>query len=254
MKTSTLVFVGVGIKFFSHTTQESLVHITDASKVYYLVNEPATVEWIKRLNNSAESLDELYYSCDTRIESYNVISKKLIDATNTHDNICVVMYGHPLVLNLPTKLTIDYINKNNLEINVLSLPGVSSESVMYCDLRIDPGVGGVQSYESTDLLLHNKSIEPSSHLILWQASSIGCIGSISNYDNSKGLALLKDYLLNYYPDEHEVCLYEASQYPHKNPNIRYTTIKLLDKTDISSLETLYIKPIQNQQEARKLFA
>lgn len=237
----SLVFVGLGIKFFSHITAEASANIVEAAKVYYLLNEPATIEWVKQQNESAESLESLYYSCSAKIEAYNAIAQKLIKATKLYDSICVVMYGHPLVLNLPCKITIDLIRKDNLAIDINVLPGVSAESVLYCDLGIDPGIGGVQSYEATDFVVNKKVIDPSSHLILWQVSSIPSLIKTSK-NNNVSLELLKKHLLNFYSECHEVCLYEASLYAHIPPRIVYTNISSLLSEQLTTLMTVYIKP------------
>lgn len=241
---NNIVFVGVGIKFFSHITQEALANIMECEKLYYLVNEPAMIEWLSRTNKSAESLEDLYYAYDTRLEAYQNIAQKIIEESNNYSNICVVMYGHPLVLNLPTKLTIEAASSSELDINVQVLPGISAESVLYCDLGIDPGVGGIQSYEASEFLYKKKIIDTSSHLILWQVGVIGAQGCTKDHDNSKGIKLLKDYLLGFYQEDHRVVFYEATQYPNVAPIINLSVLSEIDKPEISQLMTAYIPPVQ----------
>lgn len=239
----SIVFVGVGIKFFSHITQEALATITECDKLYYLVNEPAMIEWLARSNKTAESLEDIYYAFDTRLEAYQNISQKIIREAGNYSNICVAMYGHPLVLNLPTKLTVEAASSNELNIDVQVLPGISAESVMYCDLGIDPGVGGIQSYEASEFIYKKKIIDTTSHLVLWQVGVIGAQGSTKEHDNSSGMQLLKDRLLSLYPKDHRVFLYEAAQYPNVSPIINSSTLSKIDVTAISQLMTAYIPPV-----------
>lgn len=249
----SIVFVGVGIKFFSHITQEALATITECDKLYYLVNEPAMIEWLARSNKIAESLEDIYYAFDTRLEAYQNISQKIIREADNYSNICVAMYGHPLVLNLPTKLTVEAASSNNLNINVQVLPGISAESVMYCDLGIDPGIGGIQSYEASEFIYKKKIIDTTSHLVLWQVGVIGSEGRTEYHDNSEGIQLLQDYLLCLYPSNHKLVLYEAAQYPHIEPVITTTDIKGLSKAAISKLMTCYIEPVNTMFGLKKEF-
>ena len=156
------------------------------------------------------------------------------------------MYGHPLVLNLPTKLTLESISKNNLDINIEVIPGISAESNLYCDLGIDPGIGGVQSYEATEFLIYKKIIDTSSHLILWQLGIIGATGKTQSHNNERGILLLTEYLLKYYPHDHEITLYQASQYMHIKPLIQAVPLSELNKQKISQLVTGYIAPLINR--------
>ena len=246
----SIVFIGVGIKFYAHMTQESISHIQECDKLFYLVNEPATIEWLKTQNSSAESLENIYFS-DDRLCAYQEISKKIIQETDNHTNICIVMYGHPLVLNLPTKLTIDAISNCSLDVNVVILPGISSESVLYCDLGIDPGIGGIQSYEATELLLYNKAIEVTSHLIIWQIGIIGARGRVKGHDNKKGIKLLKKYLLKSFPENHLIKLYQASQYSHIKPIINTVKLSELNQVPMSQLVTAYIAPLSKGTICKK---
>ena len=56
----SLVVVGVGIKSVSDASHGAKVEIEEADKVLYLVTEPVTALWIKKLNSSAESLFPFY--------------------------------------------------------------------------------------------------------------------------------------------------------------------------------------------------
>lgn len=242
----SIVFVGVGIKFFSHVTQEGLSSITQSSKILYLLNEPASIEWLEKQNSFVESLDSIYFMFNDRFESYKSIANKIIEEAKQHKNICVVMYGHPIVLNMPTKLTVDMIKHNELNIDVAILPGISAENVLYCDLQIDPGTGGMQSYEATEFIEHKKKIDITSHLILWQVGFVGYKQIVRKIDNKNGLNLLKEYLLKFYEPDHTICLYEAAQYPHIAPKIIRVKLVNLHMQETTTITTMYIKPINKQ--------
>ena len=78
-----------------------------------------------------------------------------------------------------------------------------------------------------------------SHLILLQVGSIG----IHNHVIGDNLSVLKEYLQNFYPKNHTVFFYEASQYPTRPPTIHSIDLSNLENREISSLTTLYVPPV-----------
>ena len=68
MKNTTLVVVGSGIKFLSHLTVEVKVHIEQADQVFYLVNNPAMKEWIKKTGNASNLLILIKQALQTHID------------------------------------------------------------------------------------------------------------------------------------------------------------------------------------------
>ena len=126
-------------------------------------------------------------------------------------------------------------------------PAVSAEDCLFADLDIDPGSGGCQSFECTDFLIHKKRFDPTSSLILWQ---IGIIADMtyprstfqSEGYNMKGLNVLVDYLLQYYPKDHQVTVYQASSYSIADPLIQKVSLEDLTNANVNFLSTLYVPP------------
>lgn len=238
---SSLVVVGSGIKFMSHLTTEAKAYITQSEKVLYLVNEPAMKEWIQRNNPHAESLDPIYTKFPLRLDCYEAITDYIVAAVRQEQHVCVVLYGHPAVFAQPA---LDAVRKARLEgYYAKILPGISAEDCLFADLLVDPGSVGCQSFETTDLLIHRRQIDPYSHLILWQIGVIGALGHPINHDNNAGIKVLIDYLSALYSMEHPLTLYEAAQYPHFEPTITETSLRNLGDIKFSSISTLYIPPI-----------
>lgn len=240
MGKNTLVIVGTGIKFMSHLTIEAKSFIERADTVLYLVNEPATKEWIKSSNKSTESLDFIYTKNHSRDENYKLISEYVTNRLQHTKLLCLVIYGHPTVLAKPGIYSRGAAIQNGY--NVIVLPGISSEDCLFADLGIDPGSCGCQSFESTDFLVYNRDYDPSSHLILWQPGIIGLTNVSKEYNPAKGLTILADHLNRKYDLSHELTLYEASQYPGFMPNIKKIKLRELPKTEMSRISTLYIPP------------
>jgi len=241
MDNTSLTLVGSGIKFVSHITVETRAYIEQSDKVLYLVNEPAMKEWLKKQNKHAESLDDLYQKFPLRLHCYRAITEYILETVRKGGHICVVLYGHPSVFAQPGLEAVIQAKAEGIDARIL--PAISAEDCLFADLLIDPGRFGCQSFEATDFLIHHRTWDPTSHLILWQVGVIGVTGRApDDYDNSKAAQVLVDYLLAHYPKTHEVILYEASQYPHFDPKIIKVALQDLATADYSRISTLYVPP------------
>lgn len=243
-----MALVGSGIKSISHFTTEFKTYTINADKVLYLVNEPITKQWIEKYSKSCESLDTLYFSENDRQIAYNKIKDKIISEFKSQDFLTVILYGHPTFFADPGLQAIT--EARNLSIETVILPGISAENCLYADLAIDPGLYGCFHVEATELLLYDKTIDPTAHLCIWQPGVIGNRSAPQKDQKGKHLDLLKNKLLNYYPSSHAVILYEASIYPGIEPLIHTFLLEQIEEQNISTLSTLYIPPI-NQRKANK---
>ena len=82
-----------------------------------------------------------------------------------------IFYGHPGVFVSPSHRTIAIAREEGYIAKML--PGISAEDCLYADLNIDPSSAGCLMYEATDLLLSNRTLVPSTHLILYQVGAVG---------------------------------------------------------------------------------
>jgi len=240
-KDTSLVVVGSGIKFVSHITTETRIYIEHADKVLYLVNNPAMKEWIQKQNPHAESLDFLYTKYPLRLHCYRAITNFILETLRRNIHLCVVLYGHPAIFAQPALEAVIQAKKEGYYAKIL--PSISAEDCLFADLCIDPASHGCQSFEATDLLVRQRRIDPSSHLILWQVGSIGVLGHVRSHDNSKGAKLLLNHLIQYYHVDHQVILYEAAQYPHLEPRIDTLRLTELPEAPFSRISTLYVPPL-----------
>ena len=236
----SLTIVGAGIKAISHLSMEALTYISSADKVLFLINEPILKDWIFKKNKNSECLNTQTNHLKLRIDRYKKMAELILENLNIYQNICVLIYGHPLVFARPALFAAKQAKIAGYHVTVL--PGISAEDCLLADLLIDPSDAGCQSYEATDLLLRKHKLNQTSHLLIWQVGFIGCTDDINQYDNSIGLQLLKEYLLNFYKKNHSITFYEAAIYPHMMPKIHHTALKMLTEIPLSSLTTLYIPP------------
>lgn len=241
MTQSSLVVVGVGIKFVSHLSVEAKTYISQSEKVLYLVNDPLMKDWIEQLNPNSESLDHLYTQYDLRVDCYNAITTYILEALPRYKNVCVVMYGHPTVFAQPALDAVKRAKGDGYYAKVL--PAISAEDCLFADLLIDPGSCGCQSFEATDFLIHSRRFDTTSHLVLWQVGVIGALTHVKTPNDPNGITVLVNYLKEFYLPQHTVFIYEASQYPSFEPHIEEVTIEELPNAKLSRLTTLYVPPL-----------
>ena len=111
-----------------------------------------------------------------------------------------VFYGHPGVFTLPSRRAIAIAQSEGYSARML--PGVSSEDCLFADLLVDPCIPGAQSVEATDILLRERPLLTSSHVIIWQ---VGCVG-VFGFDYSGFKVSLFVYMSCVYPLHIDVML------------------------------------------------
>lgn len=247
-KEKVLSLVGTGIKTLSHLTKESEAHIKQADLVIFLVNEPVMVEWIVKNSKKYNNLHDLYFASKDRDASYKEISKFILEQLKYYNFICIVFYGHPTVFATPGLNAIKQAEL--LGVRTFVLPAMSSQDCMFADLKINPGDCGCYSVEAMDLIFKSRRFDTGSHLLIWQPAIIGNYGHFKDVHND-AVCILKDYLLQYYPSDHFVYLYEASIYPGMDCNVVKFKLINLEKQELTTIMTLYIPPLIKKTSSNK---
>jgi precorrin-2 methylase len=233
--------VGTGIALVAHTTAEALACLERAEKLFYLVTDPATEAWLRRLNPTAESLEDAYAEGKPRYRSYQDMTARIVNAVRAGRQVCAAFYGHPGVFVNASHAAIRRVRRLGLPARML--PGISADACLFADLGVNPGDVGCQSYEATDFLAYRRRFDSASALILWQAGALG------ESSVRKGMACrperlraLTKYLRRYYPARHPVVLYEASQFPICDPLVTRIPLGKLPETPVMAMTTIYIPP------------
>lgn len=240
MQTASLTLVGSGIKFYSHLTHESKAYILQSDLVLYLVNDPVMKSWIENNSKQSESLDGLYAQYPERLVCYQAITNYILKCLRKRQHVCVVLYGHPCVYSKPGLDAVIQANQEGFDTCIL--PGISAEDCLFADLKIDPSTCGCQSFEASDFLIYKRQFDPTCHVVFWQIDAIGLLDQSSTENNKAGLKLFIQKLRPHYSAEHQVIIYEASQYPGFHPKITYVHLKNLLETPLTRISTLYIPP------------
>src|SRR6185437_714602 len=135
MAKGRLTVVGTGIAAVRHATQEACFHIAHADKVFFLVVDPLTREWILRLNPAAESLSVHLVPGREREVSFKGMVDQIAQAVYEGSRVVAVFYGHPGVFVQPSPLAIQRLRVEGYEATML--PGISTEDCLISDLGVD---------------------------------------------------------------------------------------------------------------------
>lgn len=236
-----MTVVGTGIKLAVHVTPEARAAIENADELLYLVPDAVSMKWLEGLNLRARSLDRFYELGRARSETYAAMVEEILASVRRGLRVCAAFYGHPGIFVDPSH---EAIRRARLEgFSAKMLPGISAEDCLIADLGIDPGDTGCQSYEATSFLIHRQQVETSALLVLWQLGVVGTLASLPAPEGS-GLAVLTDYLSEFYPGDHETIVYEASPYVVAAPIVRRVSLNRLAETEVPALATLIVPPAE----------
>lgn len=245
----SLIVVGTGIRLVGQATLEAVSAIEQAAKVFFLVNDPATIAWIRGLNPTAESLADCYVEGIARTRIYRVMAERIVSAVQAGLNVCAAFYGHPGVFVDASHEAIRQARLAGCPASMM--PGISAEACLFADLGVDPAANGCQSFEATDFLLSRRKFDPSSALILWQVGVLGEASVRASMScRPERLAVLTRHLERHYPPSHRVVLYEAAQYPVCDPVVKKVTLARLRRETILPMTTLYVPPVPRRRANR----
>ena len=246
----SLVVVGTGISLVGQMTLEALARVKRADAVYFVVTNPATEAWIKRLKPSAVSLEDCYAEGRHRAHTYRDMADRILDAVRAGKQVCAVFYGHPGVFVRPSHDAIRRARREGFRATML--PGVSAEACLFADLGVNPGRAGCQSFEATDFLVFRRRFDPGSALILWQVGVLGEASVRKGMTASPDrLRVLTNVLRRHYPSSHPVTIYEASQFPFCDPHIKRVRLARLPEQKILPTMTLYVPPRPSRVRDRR---
>lgn len=237
----SLVVIGCGLQPGRHASQRAESEIRRADVVFALT-EPFAYRWISTLHGNVRNLGEYYGDDRDRRDSYTAMEQAMLDEVRRGRHVCGVFYGHPGVFAQVPHRALRQARQEGFAARME--PGISAEACLYADLGIDPGDCGVQSWEATQFLVQQRSVDPAALVLLWQVALTGNLDCIGFKPNTDRLKLLVDKLLNWYRPGTEVLLYEAARLPIED--FRADTLPLTDLPVAQYREytTLVIPPEQ----------
>jgi uncharacterized protein YabN with tetrapyrrole methylase and pyrophosphatase domain len=99
-----------------------------------------------------------------------------------------------------------------LGLRVKIFPGISAMDCLFIDLKLDPA-RGLQIYEATDILLRRRPLQPDVPCLIWQIGAVESLLYSVATSRPERFSRIKNYLLEYYPSEHQVVAAYSSTFP-----------------------------------------
>ena len=246
----SLVCVGTGMLLGGHISPISTSYIIQADVVFSLMSTGITERWIEEKHEDVRSLQPFYQEGKNRNITYNEMVEAILTEVRAGKSVVAAFYGHPGVFACVSHRAIKQAKLENFAAHMEA--GISAEDCLYADLSLDPGKTGCINYECSQFMFYQRNIDPAALLVLWQ---VGLAGDKSLEKFSTGKAyrqVLVDLLLETYPSDHQVILYQAKVLPIDTMRADY--IALIDLVDVELFmhTTLVIPPSEKMQPNQKI--
>ncbi len=235
-----LSVVGTGIRLAGQLTIETRHLVRQADRVFAVMADPFSLGVLRDLNVNAASLQVHYAKGRARDESYERMVETVLDPVRDGEHVCAAFYGHPGVFVWPAHEAIRRARAEGFEATMY--PGVSADDCLIADLGIDPGVSGLQTYEAADFLVHPRTIDPRTPLVLWQLAVLGDLSRSTFETDPAWVRALAQVLAEDYPDDHAVTVYEAAVGPFDDTRIEIVPLKRLHELEFTQASTLFVPP------------
>jgi uncharacterized protein YabN with tetrapyrrole methylase and pyrophosphatase domain len=238
-----LYIVGLGIVSVRQLTREAESAMRRSNEVLYASDAIGIQDYLQEL---CGKVTEVYVSTlregEDRLSKYNRIAAMVIEAALDHPPVSFAVAGHPMVFVYPTKQILAVANQLGLRVKVI--PGISSLDCMIIDLQLDPGTQGIQMFEATALLLHQRPLHPDVPCFLWQIGAVETRLFTRAPSTPNRFARLQNHLLKYYPADHEVKIVYSSSHPLAASSVLEFRIDEMHQhaSHIHPGATLYIPP------------
>ncbi|ALO33642.1 hypothetical protein CMT41_02100 [Colwellia sp. MT41] len=248
----SLVCVGTGMTLGAHISPIARSHIEQADIVFSLMANGFAQKWLEEINTDVRCLQRFYQEGKNRNITYNEMVEAILSQVRDGKKVVAAFYGHPGVFACVSHRA---IKKAKLEeLPATMEPGISAEDCLYADLAIDPGKTGCIHYETSQFMFYKRNIDTAAHLILWQVALAGD-KSLGKFSTGKAYRqVLVDLLLEHYPADHQVILYQAKGIAIDA--MREDKISLTDLVDAELFmhTTLVLPPCRKMQPNEAILA
>jgi uncharacterized protein YabN with tetrapyrrole methylase and pyrophosphatase domain len=203
--------VGTGIVGTHQLTREAEEVIGRCKRTFVIDSGYGIPEYLATLCPEVTELGTLYEPGRNRLPTYRKMAAEVVSAAVADSPVCLATYGHPWVYCYPTTLITRAAPLLGLHVEVF--PGVSSFDTLLVDLGTDIAFNGLQMYEATDLLLRRRPIQSDVTCIIWQPTVVGDPTYPAQPYTAEQFNSLQEYLLRFYPAEHEASLVTTKTFP-----------------------------------------
>ena len=246
MQSGRIVCVGLGMMLGAHLSPRARNDIEQADMVFAAVSDPLVELWLQEMHRDVRSLQHFYGSAKSRVDTYREMVEAMLAEVRRGANVCGVFYGHPGVFAQAPHRVIAQARAEGFAAHME--PGISAEDCLYADLGIDPGTFGCQHYEATQLMVNHRRLDPSAYLVVWQVGIAGDLSFSQVRSSSAHQQLLVELLLEDYPAEHDVVIYEAATLAIAAPRIERAPLSRIVDAQLHPQTTLVVPPARAMQK------
>jgi uncharacterized protein YabN with tetrapyrrole methylase and pyrophosphatase domain len=238
-----IAVVGLGITGVHHITREAEGILRRCRRTFAADSTPGVLAYLRTVSPDVADLSGRFRPGVHRARSYQAIASDVVAAAVEQAPVCYATYGHPKMYSYPTVLIQQAAAI--LDLRVRLLPGISFLDTLLADLGIDPGFDGLQLYEATDLLVRRRPLQPDVACVIAQAPTVANPVEGTSADAQANLVRLQDYLLGFYPAQHDVVIVTSRTHPLLAPLLQRTRVGQLAYAlaRTSQSGTLYIPPV-----------
>lgn len=231
--------VGFGNRLPNDFTLEMLAALKRCRRVFGLPPLHAPQHGIPPM----ESLMHLFGKDKPRAQTYEEWVEIVLDAAATEPPVAIATYGSAMVGTWVAHRLLELADEHGLTAHVTN--ATSSLEGIWADLSIDPWRGFV-IWEASIFVGRRIVPDTRANLLLPQAPILNVRTGIDPatllFERSSTVPELRDYLLRFYPPEHEVCFVTSDHGPGAvvAPYIERATLRDLDGPGRRQLATLLV--------------
>lgn len=206
-----ITIAGMGVNAVVQVTAETERRIRRCREVLYNDSGVGTAAFLEARCGRVTSLYARYGEAGSRLGSYHTMAADVIEAALARRPVMFLTHGHPIVFCYAGFLIRDLAEVLGLSVEVL--PGISAAACLMADLWLDPGAGGLQMFEATDILLRQRRLHPDVPALIWQVGNLETRLYTTRPSAPQRLHRFRDWLLQTYPPDHPVTAYYAAPHP-----------------------------------------
>lgn len=225
-----LTVIGLGAADFEQMQMGVYKKIKAAHKIYVRTEDHPVIQDLKLEGIEFTSFDDVYIKHGSFGPVYEEIATRLIEAVAKED-IMYAVPGHPLVAEQTVQHLIEADRKGQIKLVIEG--GQSFLDPIFGALKIDP-IEGFQLLDGTSMSIHDMNMRQ--HILIAQV-----------YD-SFSASEVKLTLMEKYRDDYPVTIVTAAG--SSQESLRTVPLYELDQAaEINNLTTVYVPPVQSDEEA-----
>jgi uncharacterized protein YabN with tetrapyrrole methylase and pyrophosphatase domain len=238
--------VGIGIVGTHQLTREAGEVLQRSRHAFVVASGFGIPQHIETLCPRVTDLSSMYEPGMDRLPTYHRMAAAVLSAALAGPPVCLATYGHPLVYCYPTTLICRAAPLLDLHVEVF--PGISAFDTLLVDLGVDIADSGIQMYEATDLLLRERPIQCDVACVIWQPTVVGDPTCPSGPYGSRQFEPLTNYLLRFYPADHQVKMVTTKTHPLLRSEVESFRLGDLATTleGAPGVGTMYIPPLNER--------